>query len=184
MHRNKPNITYLLLAPFLLNFLIFFWTPEHLASLAPVHVFLSICVWGSWQILNGSSKSLLYGSCWPPGGWKWSQWWQLHERCLHFEMCRLHRMAGITVGLVGLLTLDGHTYFGSICVMELFSLQIIKALSIWMCHTPVWFNSLAPGRSQWKFRWVIIKLILMMDVWGVSWKIALRWMSLNLIHDN
>ena len=175
----------LLLTPFLFDFLVFLWPPEHLASLAPVHIFLSICVWSPWQILNGSTKTetLLRESC-RPGFWKRSQWWQLHECCLRLDMCHLHRMAGITVCLAGILALNSHKCFCSTCVMELFSLKIIKALSIWMCHIPVWFNSLAPGRSEWKFRWVISKLILMLDGWGIAWKIALRWMSLDLIHDN
>ena len=116
--------------------------------------------------------------------WKRSQWLQLHECCLRLDMCHLHGMAGITVRLAGILALNSHTYFGSTCVMELFGLKIIKALSIWMCHIPVWFNSLASGRSEWNLRWVISKLILMLDGWGISWKIALRWMSLDLIHDN
>ena len=41
-------------------------------------------------------------------------------------------------------------------------------------------NSLAPGRFQWNFRWVMFKLILVTDGWGISRKIALRWMPLDL----
>ena len=39
---------------------------------------------------------------------------------------------------------------------------------------------LAPGRFKLNFRWVIFKLILIINGWGISCEIALRWMSLNL----
>ena len=44
-------------------------------------------------------------------------------------------------------------------------------------------NSLAPGRFEQNFRWVIFKLISVTDVWGVSCKIALRWMPLDLTDE-
>ena len=47
------------------------------------------------------------------------------------------------------------------------------------------FNSLAPGRFKFNFRKVIFKLILVNGGWDISYKIALRWMSLDLIdHDD
>ena len=45
------------------------------------------------------------------------------------------------------------------------------------------FNSLAPGRFKVNFRWVIFKLILVTGGWGISCKIALRWMPLDLTDD-
>ena len=42
------------------------------------------------------------------------------------------------------------------------------------------FNSLATGRFEQKFRSVIFKLISVTDGWGISCKIALRWMLLDL----
>ena len=45
------------------------------------------------------------------------------------------------------------------------------------------FNSLAPGKFEWMFRWVMFKVILLMDGWGIYCKIALRWMSLGLTVD-
>ena len=42
------------------------------------------------------------------------------------------------------------------------------------------FNSLAPGRFQIKFRYVIFKLTLMNGSWGISHEIALRWIPLDL----
>ena len=44
-------------------------------------------------------------------------------------------------------------------------------------------NSLAPGRFEKKFRWVIFKLISVTDGWGISYKIALRWMPFDLTDD-
>ena len=46
------------------------------------------------------------------------------------------------------------------------------------------FNSLAPGRFQQSFRRVIFKLISVTDDWGISCKIALRWMPLDLTDEN
>ena len=45
------------------------------------------------------------------------------------------------------------------------------------------FNSLAPGRSQFHFKKVIFKLTLVNDGWGISYEIALRWMSQDLTDD-
>ena len=44
-------------------------------------------------------------------------------------------------------------------------------------------NSLAPGKFEWNFRHVIFKQILVIDGWGISCKIALIWMSLDLTDD-
>ena len=44
-------------------------------------------------------------------------------------------------------------------------------------------NSLAPGRFQFNFRWVIFKLTLVNRGWGISNEIALRWMPLDLTDD-
>ena len=45
------------------------------------------------------------------------------------------------------------------------------------------FNSLAPGRLQFNIREVIFKLILVNGGWGISYKIALRWMPQDLTDD-
>ena len=41
-------------------------------------------------------------------------------------------------------------------------------------------NSLAPGIFDYNFRQLIFNLILVIDVWGVFYEIALRWVSLDL----
>ena len=51
---------------------------------------------------------------------------------------------------------------------------------------PIFFgllNSLAPGRFEWNFRYIIFKLISVTDGWCISCKIALRWMPLDLTND-
>ena len=44
-------------------------------------------------------------------------------------------------------------------------------------------NSLAPGKFKWNFRYVIFKLILVIDGWGISCEIVLIWMSLDYTDD-
>ena len=48
---------------------------------------------------------------------------------------------------------------------------------------PQCVNSLAPGRFQINFRYVIFKLTSVNGGWGISYKIALRWMPLDLTDD-
>ena len=44
-------------------------------------------------------------------------------------------------------------------------------------------NSLAPGRFEWYFRYLIFQIILVADDWGISCEIALKWMSFVLTDD-
>ena len=44
-------------------------------------------------------------------------------------------------------------------------------------------NSLAPGKFEWKFRYVIFKRIWVIDGWGFSCEIAPVWMSLDFTDD-
>ena len=46
-----------------------------------------------------------------------------------------------------------------------------------------WLDALAPGRFEWKFRYVIFKWILVIDGWGMSCEISLIWMSLDFTDD-
>ena len=45
------------------------------------------------------------------------------------------------------------------------------------------FNSLAPGKFEWNFRYKIFKQILVIDGWGISCEIVQIWMSLDFIDD-
>ena len=49
----------------------------------------------------------------------------------------------------------------------------------------VWWllNSLTHGTFGWSFRQVIFKLIVVIDCWGVSTKIGIRWIQLDLTDD-
>ena len=44
-------------------------------------------------------------------------------------------------------------------------------------------NSLAPGKFEWNFRYLIFKQILVIDVWSISCEIALIWLSLDFTDD-
>ena len=48
---------------------------------------------------------------------------------------------------------------------------------------PWWINSLAPGKFEWNFRYLIFQIISVIDGWVISCELALRWMSLNLTDD-
>ena len=45
------------------------------------------------------------------------------------------------------------------------------------------FYSLAPGKFEWNFRYLILQIISVIDGWGISCELALRWMSLSLTDD-
>ena len=44
-------------------------------------------------------------------------------------------------------------------------------------------NSLAPGKFEWNFKYLILQIISVIDGWGISCELALRWMSLDLTDD-
>ena len=63
-------------------------------------------------------------------------------------------------------------------------------LHIWLHHTypwktteQRWLNSLAPGRFDWDFRYLILQIISVIDGWGIYSELALRWASLDLTDD-
>ena len=45
------------------------------------------------------------------------------------------------------------------------------------------WNSFAPGKFEWNFRYEIFKQILVIYGWGISCEIALIWMSLDFVDD-
>ena len=53
---------------------------------------------------------------------------------------------------------------------------------IWVSKDP-FINSLAPGKFEWNFRYVLFKLIFVIDGWGISCEIVLTWMPQNLTDD-
>ena len=65
-------------------------------------------------------------------------------------------------------------------LLRAISHQIPNLLSCRMTLKFILFNSLAPGRFEWYFREIDFKPMSMMDGWGISREIALRWMLLDL----
>ena len=55
--------------------------------------------------------------------------------------------------------------------------------SFLIAQNRVELNSSARGRFELNFRWVMLKIILVIDGWGISCEITLRWMSLDLSYD-
>ena len=53
----------------------------------------------------------------------------------------------------------------------------------WTNVTAGSLNSLAPGKFEWNFIYVIFKLILVIDGWGISCEIALIWMLMDFTDD-
>ena len=53
---------------------------------------------------------------------------------------------------------------------------------VWMIYQ-LCINSLAPGKFEWHFRYLIFQIISVIDGWGISCEIALWWMSLDLTDD-
>ena len=52
-----------------------------------------------------------------------------------------------------------------------------------VCFQLFTVNSLAPGKFEWNFIYVIFKRILMIDCWGTSCEIPLIWMPLDFTDD-
>ena len=53
----------------------------------------------------------------------------------------------------------------------------------WLHYRPSCFNSLAPRKFEWNFRYEIFKEISVIDGWSISCEIALIWMSLDFTDD-
>ena len=57
-------------------------------------------------------------------------------------------------------------------------MQSLKVTTIGFC-----FNSLAPGKFEQYFGYLIFEIISVINGWGISCELALRWMSLDLTYD-
>ena len=55
-----------------------------------------------------------------------------------------------------------------------FVMRFVSGLSV---------NSLAPGKFEWHFKYLIFQIISVIDGWGISCELALRWMSLHFTDD-
>ena len=84
-------------------------------------------------------------------------------------------------------TLDFHLFRHRLLDTEIYinpqtNDDIMEMLEIWEKWGWV-INSLAPGKLEWNFRYVIFKQILVTDGWGISREIALIWMSPDFTDD-
>ena len=61
--------------------------------------------------------------------------------------------------------------------------SFIQWTQLGTCLYSLCINSLVPGRFQFNFRWVILKLTLVNGGWGILWNRPLRWMPLDLADD-
>ena len=62
--------------------------------------------------------------------------------------------------------------------------ELMEALQyFWSWCNPIILNSLAPGKFEWNIRYLILQIISLIDGWGISCELALRWMSLHLTDD-
>ena len=61
--------------------------------------------------------------------------------------------------------------------------KFCKTLAHFCCRGTNTLYSLAPGRFKVNLGWAIFKLILVVNGWGISCEIALKWMSLDLTDD-
>ena len=52
-----------------------------------------------------------------------------------------------------------------------------------LCMLNKLLNSLATGKLEWNFRNLILQMTSVIDGWGISCELALRWMSLDLTDD-
>ena len=55
--------------------------------------------------------------------------------------------------------------------------------SLLLCLYQFIVNSLAAGKFEWHFRFLIFQIVSVIDGQGISCETALRWMSLDLIDD-
>ena len=86
------------------------------------------------------------------------------------------------------MNLTFHLFLGH---PALLSLRIVTVLwqnqnsiegLMWNDITPVLY-SLAPGKFEWNFRYLIFQIISVIDSWGISCELALKWMSHDLTDD-
>ena len=73
--------------------------------------------------------------------------------------------------------------FGDLCGLRDTKVMFGTQLKVYTERGILTLKSLVPGRFKWNFRWVILKLILVIDGWGISCEIALKCMPVDLIDD-
>ena len=66
------------------------------------------------------------------------------------------------------------------CVHACVNIEGLRTITV---NHPSQHNSLATGKFEWHFRYLIFQIFSGIDSWGISCEIALRWMSLDLTDD-
>ena len=116
--------------------------------------------------------------------------WSRNQESIRRKLCwlqfatNLHGMWEVYGPLHGTKFLTGK-WFPVVCDILCHALGGLthRARTKWSPLDRLQFNSLAPGRFQFNFRWVIFKLTLVNGGWGISYEIALRWMPLELTDE-
>ena len=69
------------------------------------------------------------------------------------------------------------------CITVITILLYVTSIRVNIEHIYCYINSLAPGKFEWNFRYLILQIISVIDGWGISCQLALRLMSLDLTDD-
>ena len=69
----------------------------------------------------------------------------------------------------------------TVWVLDIENLPVMTTAGGWVDWRE--FNSLAAGKFEWNFRYVIFKWILVIDGWGISFEVVILWMSLDFTDD-
>ena len=78
------------------------------------------------------------------------------------------------------------------CILFFFRENTNSLFTVWCHYNVIRFlqnhhnrhlNSLALGKFEWNFRYLIFKIISVIDGWGISCELGHKWMSLDLTDD-
>ena len=109
-------------------------------------------------------------------------WVQKCGQCSNLEVTALC-VISINSRMIRLLNLE---WYNRVCC------SMIEPIQRYRAHSQqeqlksailVIINSLAPGKFQSNFRCLILQIISVIDGWGLSCELSLRWMSLDLTDD-
>ena len=117
----------------------------------------------NWTIMMNVIKQCDFGDIWVQGAFRTDFLYLISSQLQGFHLMTQQNDSTSTPPF-SLSTLSLHIYLAHYVIMN-------------CC------NSLAPVKFEWNFRYVNFKRILVIDGWGISYEIALIWMSLNLTDD-
>ena len=97
--------------------------------------------------------------------------------CTNLDTDQCHHIASLSHNE---LTLQGSGTFGISHKIQVYTVWLHFVFVFLGCaissseskeYLTIFFNSLAPGRFEWNFRYIIFKLMLMIDGWGILVKL-------------